>query len=335
MDRQLPIEKKAYYTLLWMTQDSLPEGEVESWQIEDLRGISSKELFERLSLENAAWNEEWFYKTSQNFRSPEDLFISIYGQYDEPMPEDKVFLLFFELWRRLFPEKKTLSIFAEDLDRLIISYDSGGLDDIYPLEAHVEELFRQLKFLSDRLNDPMGVFEHTSAFLANDLEGFLYDFLQYRIDVEEYEKAEEGARFLLEYVSDPKWFLLLLSKVRYLKEKKVADHEIEELLDECSGEPDIDFVMDIAAWASENIAETLFIKSVQLALSLVHYEMEVQELLSLMVVYADALKNETLAQEITEEMFRRAENDPLQPLPQEDLVRGQIFGWLESLKESG
>ncbi|MCB1119646.1 MAG: hypothetical protein KDK65_06775, partial [Chlamydiia bacterium] len=166
---------------------------VEPWQVEDYRSLSLKQLFERLSERQIHLDQERFFEAAQSFDSPEDLVDAIGQSLNVAGKElDAVYLLIFELWRRLLPEKQSLSLLCDELDNLIHAYDQGNL---FHLEKLQDALANLVVVIEDNAEeeeeDPATLFNAVMQNLANDLVAFLYDMITDQIDLGEVDYAEE------------------------------------------------------------------------------------------------------------------------------------------------
>ena len=119
----------ALYNLLKINWLEDPSIDVEAWQVEDYRKISYEELFERLEKLGISLTQESFFIYSENVSTPEQLLEFLWIHDDEAKEYDQAYLIIFELWRRLLPEKQSLSIFCDELDYRIELYDKKKLED--------------------------------------------------------------------------------------------------------------------------------------------------------------------------------------------------------------
>src|SRR4051812_28437996 len=115
----ISLEKKALYNLLRMHWLNNPNVKVEAWQIEDYRNLTLKILFDRLRQFSIHLDSESFIAYAEECETPEELAESFIGDRHLSIEqEDLIYLLVFELWRRLVTHKLSLSIFCNDLDHL-------------------------------------------------------------------------------------------------------------------------------------------------------------------------------------------------------------------------
>ena len=125
----MQMQRHALYNLLRMNWKEHKDLDVEPWQVEDYRKLSLEALFKRLSDLSISLDRVSFLAFADDLDTPEDFADSLNDESDnDPMVQDQIYLLIFELWRRLIPEKQSLSIFCDELDRRIEMYDSDTED---------------------------------------------------------------------------------------------------------------------------------------------------------------------------------------------------------------
>jgi hypothetical protein len=177
------IERRALYNLLRMNWLNEPTLSVESWQVEDYRSLPLPDLFERLKQFNIQLDRVSFIAYADECDSPEDLTEHLIGDRNLPTAqEDQVYLLIFELWRRLMSEKPSLSILCNELDHQIFLYDRHELDNPLALQDALTHFIEILDENVDEGIPPEQAFKLISPYFANDMETFLYDFIAEQID---------------------------------------------------------------------------------------------------------------------------------------------------------
>jgi hypothetical protein len=102
MANNLQLYPKAYFNWIRLKWELDPAVPVEPWQVEDYRELSIETLFNRLSRLGLSLKEENFLMMAETYSSPEELTHELWPEKETEMP---VYLLLFELWRRLIPEK--------------------------------------------------------------------------------------------------------------------------------------------------------------------------------------------------------------------------------------
>ena len=119
------MDKRALYNLLRLNYQEDPTLAVESWQVQDYRGFSLEDLFNQLKEINIHLDKPSFEIYVENTEDPEDLTQLLSEDVENIKTQDQVYLLVFELWRRLAARKPSVSLFCDELDRKIEEYDRG------------------------------------------------------------------------------------------------------------------------------------------------------------------------------------------------------------------
>ncbi len=274
----------------WLEDPSLS---VEPWQVEDLRSVPEEQLFERLKGFNISLDEVSFKGYADNCESPEELSEMLWVGEDEPERADQAYLLLFELWRRLLPHRQSLSIFCDELDRLVDLYDQEQMENEEPLQDALSELERILDTNVDQGQESSALFEAVSEFCAHDLESFLYDYATDQIDAGESIYASELVDGFYEYVSDTLFFDFLHARLMIDSDEEEAFISIERILKE---EPALDLLFDILDLLAHRDNSRLFWIAMRQTQTLIASEEDLQLLLELAESY---LRRRSLEHEAT------------------------------------
>jgi hypothetical protein len=180
----MEMQDKAFFNLLRFTQHENGKTAAEPWQVENYRALPISDLFGRLQSLGVALSEQTFLEYGNHCDTPEELAECLWLDESDPIGEDKSYLLLFELWRRLLPEKETLSIFADKLDDLIDRYTHDDPSAEEPLQAALTELENVLDAHADDGADPTEVYTIISEYFAHDLASFIHDLIDDLIDVD-------------------------------------------------------------------------------------------------------------------------------------------------------
>ena len=191
------LNGRALFNLLRGTWLENPQVAVQGWQVEDYRSFSVEELLGRLEDLGVLLTEEIFKQYADKCDSPEELADCLYLEENQPEQRDQIYLAVFELWRRLMPEKPTLSIFCDEIDRLIELYDRGESEEEM-LQAALVTLEDILDRAVDDGGDSKEAFEILSSFCAHNLSQFLHDYIKDQLEADNTLYASE----LLEGFSD-------------------------------------------------------------------------------------------------------------------------------------
>ena len=105
----MQIERRALYNLMrlnWLHNPSMP---VEPWQVDDYRSMPLETVFERLRFHDIDFDRNLFTELANEYDTPEQFTDAVLADVDtDTVTQDQVYLLIFELWRRLLPEKPML-----------------------------------------------------------------------------------------------------------------------------------------------------------------------------------------------------------------------------------
>lgn len=99
------LKNKALYNSLRMNWLQNPSLHVEQWQIEEYRDLSLEQLFNKLKSLHIDLDRVSFSAFADSVDSAEELAHALAGDEEsDPTIQDKIYLLVFELWRRLVPQ---------------------------------------------------------------------------------------------------------------------------------------------------------------------------------------------------------------------------------------
>lgn len=280
------IERRALYHLLRMNQLADPSFPVELWQIEDYRELPLTELFDKLRLFGIDLNRIGFIAFGDECDSPEEFTDELIGeQHLKPSQEDQIYLLVFELWRRIMREKPSLSIICHELDHQIYLFDQNAAENPLELENALNHFSEILEKNVDEGVSPQEAIQLISGYTANDIETFLYDFIS-----EQIEKGNESYSYELLDTFDPylienKWFKLLRLRLSGYPLTKTAQRLLEEIIEDHLNESDLDFQLELLSAIGEMKEHETFFIIAKSTLPLVKTEENLQDLLLISLEY--------------------------------------------------
>ena len=105
------LQTKALYNLFRINLRDGEPLEVDPWVLEDLRALDISLLWKKLAAEQILLDRAAFCHYAEEVDSPEELTVLLTDEALDQKTVDRVYLVLFELWRRLLPEKPSLSIF--------------------------------------------------------------------------------------------------------------------------------------------------------------------------------------------------------------------------------
>jgi hypothetical protein len=274
------IERRALYNLLRMNWLNEPTLSLESWQVEDYRSLPLSALFERLRQFNIQLDRISTIAYADECDSPEELTDHLIGdRHLQTAQEDQIYLLIFELWRRLMSEKPSLSVLCNELDYQIYLYDHQELEN--PLALH-DALMHFLQILEENIDQGISseqVFKLIAPYSANDIEAFLYDFIAEQIE----EGSESFARELIDdfdtYLGNNKWFKLLHIRLCEKGHSKMAQRITEQIIEEHLNDQDLDYNLEFLSVLAEMEDFAIFRTLIKETLPLIEREEDFQDLL--------------------------------------------------------
>lgn len=294
----MQLKGKALFNLLrisWLEDQS---SEVKSWQVEDLRDLNIEELFSRLKKLGLILNEESFYLYAENCDSPEDLVDFVWIEEEAIEGRDQTYLLIFELWRRLLPDKLCLSIFCDELDQLIESYDNGELENEEVLQSALGILEDVLDDAYDDEKDAQKVFCEVAYYCAHDLERFIFDYISDQIEEKNETYASELIDAFYDYVADRRRFDLLRARLFSLSNLKESSIIYGRILEEVQEAPNLELSLLVVESLIHHGDIRLFLQAVKQTLPLLKKEEEFQSLLAMSAEYYRCLDHDKEETEI-------------------------------------
>lgn len=289
----MEIKGKALFNLLRISWLDNPKSDVKQWQVEDLRDLSIEELFSRLKKLGLILNEESFYLYAENCDTPEELADCVWFEEEDLEGHDKAYLLLFELWRRLLPDKLCLSVFCDELDQLIELYDRGRLDSEEPLQNALSILEDILDEAYDQEVNPKSIFAEVASYCAHDLEHFLSDYISDQVEEGNGTYASELIDAFYDYASDHRRFDLLRAQLFASLDLEKSNLIYARVLEELGDDPDLELILLVAESLIHHGHVLLFMQAIRQAIPLVKTESEFQNLLAMVAEYFRCLDRDT------------------------------------------
>lgn len=322
------MNKRTYYTAMRLgLLEDFSNGEVLAWQKEDYRAIPTDQLFFRLQRQGVELNQSEFLELAENFESPEDLSDEFLDDVNIELEYDQSYLILFELWRRLIPEKQSLSIFCDELDHLIELYDEQKLENLEPLQDAIDQLQIIIEENGDYGKNSQEAFKTISEECANILEDFLYDFTFEQIEQGNIKYASELTEKFREFIPDSKWFDLLHARLLLLSNQPIEEN-LTKLVNKAAKDTDLDFNFDLLAFLARTEDKEPFRKIVKKTISLLETEVDFQDLLNVCQEYF-VNQNLDTGEEIIEQILEDRKDIPEDaPFNQHDKNVKLILGLL-------
>jgi len=302
----MEADRRALYTSMRMNWQLDPNSSFEPWQVDDYRNMPLTQLYSRLKLQGIQLDKNSFFAIADQFDTPEDLTEHLLMDMDsDEATRDQVYLLVFELWRRLLPEKPCLSIFCDELDCQINEYDNGELHNPEAFQDALANLQVVLDENTDEGVNPIEAFELISHCCANDLESFLYDFIAEQIDAGNDLYALELLDDYALYIKDVKWFDFLRARLQAASDPIGANQFVHQIIEETE-EPDLEFNLEVLNFMVSEGKKEDFIELVKKTTPLLTSEEDFQDLLKICADFYHRLDHEEIEESITNLLKRRS-----------------------------
>lgn len=327
----MDIERRALYNLLrmnWLRDPSMP---AEPWQVDDYRSLPLDTLFKRLNAHNFQIGPDYFISLAGEVDTPED-FTALLIEDVEPLPEpkvnDQIYLLVLELWRRLVPDRPSLSIFCDDLDYQIHLYDTEKNHNSESIQDAVAMLQTILDENTDKGAEPHDVFKLIASNCAHDLESFLYDYISDQLDNGNEAYAQDLLDGFKSYVTDIKWFEFLHARLLMLAPKAEGKRHLGLLIDRYIEDQDLEFNLELLAFMVKAGSPDFFSKIVKLTLPLISVEGDFADLLDICADFYHFLDIEPAEAAIKKITAKRKNLAMEAPISQKDPAMRELLALL-------
>jgi hypothetical protein len=301
----MELERKAIYNLLRMNQHET--NSCAPWQIENYRSKPIDLLFKELSTLGLALDSRHFTAHAEAYDTPEEFSDALISEEKEAKESDHLFLIIFELWRRLVPEKRSISILCDDLDEFIHQFDQGLLTKEEDLQDALSSLITLLEENLDAGLKPSDLFNVVQANTANDLESFLFDFISEKIDEEEIAFAAELLDDFMPFVKDKIWFEFLKAKVLSFSDQDKANELINKLHQDKY--LDVELALELLEFLAHFGDQALFLRLAKKTVPLIEFEDEFQDLLLITEKYFSCLDLDEKEEKVSSLLKKRSKKN--------------------------
>jgi hypothetical protein len=277
---KLNLQTKALYNLFrlnWIGDPSIP---CEPWQVEDLRNVSLDQLFQRLTKMGVVVSQTSLRHFADESSSPEQLAELLIGDEEDPKRRDAAYLVIFELWRRQFPERRSLSIFCDELDHRISLYYEGEPESDELIQDALSELKEIFIKNVDAGVSRSRIFEEISSYCAHDLMAFIIDFISSLLDAKNADFSSELIEDFASFATQLIWFDFLRARLIALTDSIRANQIVAELL-KFDDKLTIDLLLEMLRFQVGYGERALFCATVKKIIPRLQAEEDFQELLKL------------------------------------------------------
>lgn len=324
----MEINRRPLYNSLRMNWILDPTLEVEPWQIEDYRSLPLDEIFERLEEKDIHLDKSSFIAFAENLDTPEEMADGLLEDLPNDVAvHDQVYLLIFELWRRLLPEKTCLSIFCDELDHQIHLYDQGQTANAEAIQDTLANLQVILDENTDEGVDPHEALDCIDAGCANDVESFLYDFIAEQIDNDNLPYATELLEGFGCYVRDVKWFEFLRARILSATDPKEANQIVRNLVntETASNKPNLEFNFELLSFLVRVGDKETFDSLVKSSANLIKAEEDFQDLVSISADFYHCLDRDPIEQQLQNILKKRVQIPLEQEFDRKDPQFAEFF----------
>lgn len=301
----MKLQTKAIYNLLRLNAQETSGAEVEPWALENLRDVSMDILFQRLSVWGISLDKNSFTSFAGECDTPEELTELLLEESVSPKEHDQAYLVIFELWRRILPEKQSLSIFCDELDHRIFLYDRGSLETDEPIQDILANLQEILDENQDEGEVPVEIFQAISEYCAHDIEGFIYDYITELLDSEDVGYAQELIEGFSPFLPESIWVLFLKARVLSFSDSSRGNAEVAQILDKYP-DNETPFLFETLRFLSVSGEHRLFIAVIQKIIAQLETEEEFEELLEIAADYYRRLDQDEVEMAIEQLMKKRS-----------------------------
>lgn len=210
------LSRKALYNLLRLAQaDGIELPGVQGWELEDHSQLDQEALFKRLLSLGIKLDPSSFAAFAASVKSPEELADVVVPDEADDELHDHAYLILFELWRRLLPDRRPHSIFCNELDELMSSWYAEDEGSNARAQGAISLLQTVLQDADDAGMDPETLFAMIAEGCGNNLAGFLYDFGRAQLEDDDGDPrlAREIVDFYQNIVPEPRWMEMLQSAI--------------------------------------------------------------------------------------------------------------------------
>lgn len=303
----MKLQTKALYNLLRLNFEKDSSIACEKWQVEDLRTMPTDALFQRLREKGITLDNESLKSYAEKTDSPEELAELLAA---DSAQFDPIYLLLFELWRRCFPERRTLSIFCDELDHLISDYDAGRLASDEPIQDALANLAEILEENADANIQKHQIFDTADSYSAHDLREFIIDFISDVID----KNAAYAAELIEDFAPfspESAWFDFLRARLTALTDSIAANAMIVSILKE--KELAADLLFEILEFQVGYGEKPIFLATVKKILGHLETEEDFKDLLTLSAEYFRRRDREDLEKAVQTLLSKRKTAGSISP----------------------
>lgn len=315
----MQLQIKALYNLVRFSSFHNPSIKAKKWQIEDLREETEENLFKKLFCLGIKLDKASFLEYAKEVDTPEELLEVLAFEKEEEI-KDQIYLVIFEIYRRILSEKRCLSIFCDELDYRIFLYDINQLKN----DEMIQDALANLKAVLDN-NVDLGIshekaFQNLLEYLAHDLENFLFDYISDQIDAKNQRYASDLLDSFYPFVIKKMWFDFLKAKIKASSNISKSNEILANILEELKQKPNLELQFRILKFMVDNGDRQLFLDGVKQTSMHLKKEKDFKEIMMIASDYYHRLDKEKIQNKILELISKRSNIKNEENLKKQDVL---------------
>lgn len=283
----------------------------------EVRTKPLEHLFDELKVHNIQLSPETFVSYSQNFETPEEMSLNL-SQTTNSGFYGHIYYLILELWRRLLPEKQSLSTFCAELDHLISLYENDALEDIHQLQ----DAFATLQYLLDENVDEgiskQEAFQSIQNHLEFDLEAFLFIYILNEVELGDQRYASELIEGYYDYVKEKIWFDYLIARNLIAKDPEEGYETLEYLIQKLKEQGKLELELEILSFLSLAGNHSLFLELTLHTLFHLENEEDLLDVIHMCIDHFHDIGLESISNQIEQLLSNRIQRPLNAPFSPED-----------------
>ncbi|MCH9812124.1 hypothetical protein K0U07_05125 [bacterium] len=291
---------RAYYNLLLLQSQRGLKVDAQPWEYMDYAVVAMDDLFAAIQSLHYLFDKESFLSYCVSFDSPEEMVTSLEPKESEE--KNKLYLLVFELWKRLLPDRESISIFADALDRRIAEYEKNK-DDERILDAF-EQVVEILESNCIDETPPESIFERFCLYVAHDLESVIYTYIDSKCEVGVEDRAMDLLDHFLPYVKEKRALQFLQLKSLPLDFVEERLRLTEFLCESLQEEVNLTLSLPFLFYLIEHHQKELFVDLFSTLVHKVNEESALVALLDVLVEYHRFFGREELTKKVADFLKR-------------------------------
>lgn len=283
----------------------------------EIRNSSLEDLFEDVKKLGLPLDQKAFEILAKTYDTPEEMALELIAGNERI--HASLYPLLCEIWRRLCPEKYTISIFGRELDYLIEQYENATLEQPEDLYQALAQLHNILDENCENGLSPEDAFSIIQEYVDYDLDSFLYIYILNEIETSDGAYAHDLLDAFLPYVQDKIWFDYLMVRVEILEDLEQGYEKLEEFIEiQLKEEENLDLNLEVLLFLAQSGHHTLYLNLALPSISLLDTEEDFLDFADLAKEHFQTLELESLADQVKNVLENRQPRPLNMPFSPED-----------------